>query len=501
MKIFVLFLTVLFSFKLLAQIGEANQDKAVMVLYVAPVKVSEEMNSSYSKSLSNTIRSELVKSKKYMLANPDIEDSIEKAKNFNESCLSVEECARREAKALEADLVLITEVTEIGGSCRLDMRLDSIYSREIIKSKSTRASCNISDLEEKVIYLVYLVMREESIKASGERDAYFTTNPSGAKVTVDGKFLGRTPLKTKIKTGQVKISLEIEKNIAFEPINVLEVVDQSNEVFNYSKNFALKNSYLIITVSPVGAEIIIDGKPVDNESSRFPVDSNVEHKVEVRMDKFKTKIIETPSLVEDETKEYKVTLEPLPCSVWIASSPSGAAIFINYNEIGETPFEKELSPGEHQFKIKKMNYEPQELAFYCSADEKIQRVVNLKRSRYTEEEQERIDRSRRWRLISYGGFLASAGLGYMAYKSFGDYNKIDKEYSSTKDPFQIEKLAKSRDEAKTSAMIYSASSAVGFGLSYLFYNWGKFPEDLMFKDTITFSMIKGETFLAWNYQW
>ena len=94
MRLMSLILLVLMSFSLWAQ-----SDPTVMVIYVAAVKF-EDSDENYSKVLTSRVREELSKSLSYKLANPDFEKSIELAKNFNESCLSLEECARREAKAV-----------------------------------------------------------------------------------------------------------------------------------------------------------------------------------------------------------------------------------------------------------------------------------------------------------------------------------------------------------------------------------------------------------------
>ena len=208
-----------------------------------------------------------------------------------------------------------------------------------------------------------------------------------------------------------------------------------------------------------------------------------------------------PALEEDEVRDLNIKLDPLPCKVLLSSSPDGASVYSEDNLIGDTPLKKEFNTGEHELVVKKVNYEQQTVSFYCSPDEDIQRVISLNRLKYSEEEQQRIDKAKKWRITSYIGFVASASLGFMAYQKFNDYSKIDKAYSSTKDPFEIEKLAKNRDEAKSSVMIYSASSIIGFGLSYLFYKWGEFPKELMYKDLIVVSPREDGIGLAWNHSW
>ena len=137
-------------------------DKLIQVIYVADVKINGA-SEEWAAILTNRIREEFAKSSRHKLANPASNGALDQAKNYNESCLSVEECARKEAKAVDADEVLISDVTKIEGLCRITMRLENIYTKEIIKSKNMKASCSLDDLEEKTVDLVYLMMKKEGL--------------------------------------------------------------------------------------------------------------------------------------------------------------------------------------------------------------------------------------------------------------------------------------------------------------------------------------------------
>lgn len=78
----------------------------IIVLYLAPVKV-DMTKKSLSKSPSNSLRSELLNSTKYMIAKLVIEESVVLAKIYIQECLRIEETNRKVAKALGTELLQI----------------------------------------------------------------------------------------------------------------------------------------------------------------------------------------------------------------------------------------------------------------------------------------------------------------------------------------------------------------------------------------------------------
>ena len=478
------------------------QDQAVKVLYVSSMKVNLDNGEVYSKILTNTIRAELGKSSRYKLANPETDQSVELAKNYNETCLSVEECARKEAKAVDADLVLISDVEQIEKQCRITMRLEDIYSKEIIKTKNLRASCAINDMEAKSIELVYLIMRNEVSGGTGTRAARITSDPPGAKVTINNEEIGYTPLERKIPTGQVKILLEIEGTDRYAPILVNELVEDSQQLFIYNKIFAERNAYLVFDINPPSSKILVDNKKIDNNFvKKIPVEIKRDHVVVISAPKHESKTLNIPSLEPDQEYKLSINLMPSPCSLKLSSNPSGSEVLKNGIRVGSTPYVEEVVPGEHNYSIQKQFYQPLDVSFFCAPEEVVQRAVNLQRAKYSEEDQVRINEADRLRKASYFGFGLSAGLATFSYLKNSEFKKLDGQYMAATNPFEIESIKAKRTIAKNLSTTFAIGSVASIGISYLFYTLGNFPEDLKQKNNISIIPAFKGAEVAWQFSW
>ncbi len=486
-----------------AKSGSDNSDRAIMVIYVAPIKIGIANSENYTKILTNTIRTELGKSSQYKLANPELENSIELAKNYNETSLSVEEAARKEAQAVDADLVLISEITLVEKQCRINMRLENIYSKEIIKNKNNRASCSINDLEEKVVELVYQIMRNQIGVTSGKlRLARITSDPPGAMLTINNQYYGNTPLNLKIPIGQVRILMEFEGTDRYAPILVNELIEESKSPFKYHKVFAERNAYLALEITPRLAKVKVDGKDIDIKLlTKLPIEVRKEHLVIISYEGHKPQTLTIPALAPDQEYKKNITLSPNDCDLKIVTNPSQAEVFVKGIKIGTTPLNAQITPGDHQFSIQKPFYYAHEVAFFCAPSTSIKKAISLKRTLYTPGEQKRIDRANKWYLASVSGFGVSAGLAVLSYKKYSDFKKNDKDYSSATDPFQLETLKAQRASSKTQFQNFALGSIATAGVSYLFYHWGKFPDDLKQKNLVTLIPQNNGVTLAWQFGW
>lgn len=488
---------------ILIAFNSIGAERAIMVLYVAPIKIDLKSTENYSKILTNTVRTELGKSSQYKLANPELEQATELAKNYNEACLSVEECARKEAKAMDADMVLISDVTSVEKQCRITMRLENIYSKEIIKSKSSRASCSITDLEEKMVELVYLIMKNEAIENTGkERPARITSDPPGAMIIINNEYRGNTPLELKIPIGHIRLQMEFEGTDRYAPILVNELIEDSQTLFTYNKVFAERNAFIALEINPGLSKVKIDDKEIpSNLYKHIPVEIRKEHTIIITSERHKTQIIKTPLLEPDQEHKLIINLAPKSCVFKLSTNPTGAEVFENGNKIGTTPFQTNLDPGDHELSIQKPFYFARNLNFYCAPSTSVQQAIILKRTLYTPGEQKRVDKAHAFKMASYIGFGVSATMAAMSYKKYNDFKKYDKEYLSATDPYQIDSLKEQRASSKTQFRNYAIGSVATAGISYLFFKLGKFPEDLKQRNLITLIPENNGVALAWQFGW
>ncbi len=500
MKKLNIILTLLVSLSVVPILGAT--ERAVKVLYVSSMLVNLDHADIYSKVLTNTIRTELGKSSTYKLANPETEHSVELVKNYNERLLSIEETVRKEAMAVDADLVLISEVESLEGQCRLSMRLEDIYTRVIIKNKNLRASCSLDALEAKAIELVYMIMKNELIRGKGSRSAFITSDPPGAKVIINNDYVGHTPLDLKIPTGHVKILMEIENSDRFAPILVNELVGESQNVFAYHKVFAERNAYLVLDINPTNGKVVVNNKEISRDLiKKIPVEIRKDHVIIVSAVGYEEKSINVSDLEPGEEFKLNIKLTPSPCNFILSTNPKGAEVKKNGIKVGTTPYEEKVTPSEYQYTVQKQFYNAQSISFHCAPDEKVQRVLVLTRARYTEEEQDRIDLASNRKKISYYGFGAGLGLAVISYAKYNEYKKLDSQYGIATNSYEIESLKAKRASAKGSASTLAIGSAATIGISYLLYKWGGFPEDLKEKNTISVIPTNTGAVVAWQIYW
>jgi hypothetical protein len=354
------------------------QDKVKDVIFIADVDF--EGQPSDKEFLTQRIKEEYSKSSRLKIANLD--HSI---KDSTSSCGSDEDCARKEARAIDADQVLITHITKADGLCRVDMRLESIYTKEILKIKNLKSSCNLQDLEDKAVDITYFMM-EQNKGIRTERNAEFTSNPAGAKVTINNRLIGVTPVNTKIFTGRARIWMEISNDSRYRPHFTNEFVDDENETFKYNKDFLEQKAYIIFR----GAEIpdsmyaLVDGVKTEiHDEEKIQVQTSKRINLTLFAKGYFSENKAIPSLEPGQEYEINVNLIPRPCILNLNTEPSSAKISINGEYVGETPFEKEI-PGlkYYEVKIEKEFYETETINFRCKFEEKISKDIELEKSKY-----------------------------------------------------------------------------------------------------------------------
>lgn len=492
----------LFLLHFITTICSVHADE-VRVLYFDEVKANFDSQTVNPKVLSEIIRSELLKASGYKLTSLNTNPSLEKAKLYNLSCKGLKECTRREAQRQLADYSLIAEIDKNDKQCVVSMNLTNVFTNEIVKSQNLRSSCSAEDISDKLVQLIYILFKAESSDLTGERDAFFSSVPSGARITVNNKFLGLTPKNVKIPIGLVKISLEMEKNDRFSPITLNEWIDSSNEVYNYHKVFAEKTAFLKLKVSPNNAKVTLNSKIISLEAlEKISLEVHNDHKFVIEAEHyFKQEFIINPSKSE-QVIEKEVNLDPMPCDVYISSSPDGADVISSSNEVvGVTPINFSVPPGEHEFLLKKKLFAEKKIQFFCKPQENISQVVNLELSKYSPEDQEKIDHAQLIRTYSYYTAAASLLVGAIAYKSYRDYKKYDLLYSNSTEITAIEEFKSKRNHSKNLMQQMSAVAVFGVIVSGSIYSMGGFPDDVKAQNSVGMEFHPQGLGIAWHTSW
>jgi hypothetical protein len=141
-----------------------------------------------------------------------------------------------------------------------------------------------------------------------------TSTPQGATVYVDDTKMGTTPLTTQVLPGERVIKIDLKLHQPVEETLVVPIKGSAT----LSKTLEKVAARLIVTASPAGAAIFLDGQPVAKDR----MDRGIlpgQHVIRLAAENHKA-FEQTISVKPDEQYVLDKTLEPLPGAVVIGSS-------------------------------------------------------------------------------------------------------------------------------------------------------------------------------------
>ncbi len=201
-----------------------------------------------------------------------------------------------------------------------------------------------------------------------------TTDPAGARVSVNGNFIGITnffPVEVHTGLARIEITLEgyqgyVDDNLRIEPgeINTLDLV------------LTRTSARLPIITDPPGVEVVVDGEvvgvtsgtlppdlrsfmPADMDPSRLSAPFELmslplgQHDIELRLECYET--FRFPFRA-DEPRDYTAQIVKLQDSIGrvsVTSNPSDARVFLDGELKGNTPLElARVCSGDHRLEVK-----------------------------------------------------------------------------------------------------------------------------------------------------
>jgi len=255
---------------------------------------------------------------------------------------------------------------------RIEGKEKPIY---VAKFKITRLSerSSVGQVEEKTVDIRPGYFVEISSIREGELE--IKSEPSGARVSVDGKEAGKTPLAlSKIKPGSHRIRVAAE---GYEPYEEQVGVSEGErkEILASLKKVA---GHLVVRTEPSGAAISMDGKPVGVEPYEGKDLTPGKHKIKVVKEGYET--WEREQTVEAGKKvEVIAKLKTIESGLAIDSEPSGAKVYLDGNPVGVSPYEgKDLSPGPMKVRVTKEGYEPWDKNVTVEAGKRVEVLANMK---------------------------------------------------------------------------------------------------------------------------
>ena len=201
-----------------------------------------------------------------------------------------------------------------------------------------------------------------------------TTEPAGARVDVNGKFIGITNFfPVEIHTGLVRVSVTLEGHDSYSNE---ELRIAPGEITTLDLELNRTSARLPIITDPPGVEVLVDGEvfgttsgalppdlhsftPSNMDPNRlsFPLDLNAlslgSHQIELRLDCYRPVRF---SFVADSPRDYTAQIIQLEESVGqlvVNSNPTDASVYLDGQFQGMTPLEmRRVCSGSHRLEVK-----------------------------------------------------------------------------------------------------------------------------------------------------
>ena len=218
-----------------------------------------------------------------------------------------------------------------------------------------------------------------------------TSNPSGAKVLMDGKELGITPWSGEVKPGNHKLSVGAQGFTKEE--RIVQVQANRDADVTFALNREPGPGKLHIETEPPEAVVSIDGQ----QQGTSPFTGDVapgDHQLEVSFEGYKT-IAQQLQLDPGQQLSLKLALQQaqagqVPPLVAVASDPQGAQLFLDGKLVGPTPIKARSTPGPHEIKLALDGYTTRtgKINLPDSRDFELRMAISLKPVRGVEEKHE-----------------------------------------------------------------------------------------------------------------
>lgn len=205
-------------------------------------------------------------------------------------------------------------------------------------------------------------------------EVYITSSPDGAKVLLNNKEIGLTPLKIKLRPDTY--IFEISK-VNYKPF-LYKLESAARENRNLEIPLTPVTSSVMIISKPAGAEVEIDGKSIGETPKIIHEQSIGNHKAIIKKPGFTQQEVSWD--VEDARPQLvKTSLSSNMGTLNIDSSPTNMDLLIDDKPCGKTPFKEQIEQGEHKIKIEKTGFAPYEqiVVITRGQEKKVYAQINI----------------------------------------------------------------------------------------------------------------------------
>ncbi|HIZ87638.1 MAG TPA: PEGA domain-containing protein [Candidatus Coprenecus pullistercoris] len=190
--------------------------------------------------------------------------------------------------------------------------------------------------------------------------SYLTINtePSGATVSIDGKFIGTSPVNIREKIGKGPVTIRAQKDLYYPEEITFNI---PGDTLRHTASLTLKPQFGTVTCTCADpeAELWIDNINMGKGTWTGSLSSSSSHYLEARRKGHLSQSINF-EVKDGETATFTVgSPEPLYGTIEMTSTPAGATVTLDGQEIGTTPvILNKILIEDHRIELGKEGYIP-----------------------------------------------------------------------------------------------------------------------------------------------
>lgn len=292
-----------------------------------------------------------------------------------------EDKTRKLVQLYEVEVVLVGDVSLINSTLHIDVRLIETGSSEIVVA--LYGTCqDLRQIREVVEDLAGQLEQKYLRQWMGSLS--IISQPHGAEVYLEGKFIGLTDLQNPLNIANLlegRYHLKLIRGGYFDwegDISVLAKMERTVTV-----SLIAKPGSMNIYSEPAGAEVFLDNTLVGETPMSLREVAEGEHEIRLAKQSFED-WIQKVVVRSFQPTDVKATLEISPGTLTVNSDPKDALIFLKGESVARTPYTLfNIPPGELVIRVEKEGFEEWTSSVLIEASKNAVLDIPLKEKRGT----------------------------------------------------------------------------------------------------------------------
>lgn len=187
----------------------------------------------------------------------------------------------------------------------------------------------------------------------------FVSEPSGAQVFVNGKFIGKTPVQSSdpYPRGEVSVRMQLEE---YAPMSRRVQVVGDGQVQQVSWTLQAQYANVTCTSEDPMAEIWVDNQYRAIGSWTGHLNATITHVLEARKTGHQPQSVSFTIQIGETSTQTVGAPVPLYGIVSFESTPGNVTVWVDDVEVGKTPMVQQILVGKHQVRMTRGGYATQE---------------------------------------------------------------------------------------------------------------------------------------------